>query len=153
MTITDITARGGCSRNTWIKVERGQPVVARMYPAIAKGLDVPTELVTDAVRSAKHLPKLLDKLGGAAGPAFPAPSTLDDAQLGDALDALVGELFRRYLTQGDSLRAAMSIITGRTVTGNTPRRPRVRSGALSEPAALAEPAGNRTEQERPHGMG
>jgi transcriptional regulator with XRE-family HTH domain len=148
MTITDITARGGCSPNTWIKVERGQPVQARMYDAIAKGFGIPTELITDAAQSVNGLPVLLDVLGGVAGPAFPAPSSLDDTQLFDALDALIGEVYRRYLVQGDNL-AAISTVTGRTV----PRRPRVRTGAINEPAALAEAAG-RTEQERPHhGMG
>lgn len=155
-TIADITTRAGCSPNTWIKVERGVPVQARMYPAIAKGLDVPTELVTDAVNSTDHLPALLDVLGrGGAGPAFPAPSSLDDVQLFDAFDALVGEIYRRYREQGDNLRAAMSTLTGLTVPSHTvPRRPRVRAGAVNEQAALAEPADRTdTRQERSHGVG
>lgn len=125
-----------------------------MYEAIAKGLDVPTELVTNAVSSTDHLPALLEVLGrGGAGPAFPAPSSLDDTQLFDALDALIGEVYRRYLAQGDNLRAAMSTLTGLTPGRTVPRRPRVRTGAVNEPAALAELAASRTEQERPHGMG
>lgn len=156
LTITQITDRGGCSPNTWIKVERGKPVQARMYEAVAKGLDVPTELVTDAVRSAEHLPALLEVLGSAAaGPAFPAPSILDDVQLFDAFDAVVGEIYRRYEAQGDSLRAAMSTLAGRTAPGRTvPRRPRVRTGAMNQPAALVDMPTDRTEQEGSrHGVG
>lgn len=143
--IVDVAARGGCAPGTWAKVERGGTVHLDMYEKIAKGLGVPTELVADAARSIEHLPALLAVLGGAAGPAFPAASTLDDVQLFDALDAIVAEVYRRYLQQGDNL-AAMSALTRRTV----PRRPRVRPRAVDEAAALDA---NRTEQERHHGMG
>lgn len=152
--ITDIAASGGCAPNSWAKVEHGKPTRPAVYEAIARGLDVPTELVTDAVRSTEHLPALLDVLGGAAGPAFPPPSSLDDVGLFDALDAIVGEVYRRFLAQGDHLRAAMSTLTGHTLPGRTvPRRPRVRTGAAQEPAALTEAAPHRTRQETRDGMG
>jgi hypothetical protein len=144
MSIVELSNLGGCSPNTWTKVERGGYVHPSSYEKIAAGLRVPTELVAQAAESGERLTELVDLLGAGAN-YFPDPSTLDDRALWDALDALKAEVYARFWMYHDDAAAGRD---------SSPRRPRVRTRAANdEPAALD--GANRTEQERSthHGMG
>lgn len=138
MSIADIARAGGCSPNTWTKVERGEPVQAGSYEKIAAALRVPTELIRNAAGSTEHLAALLDALGDS--PAFPPAASLDDVALFDALDDVVGELYRRY----DRLRSALSTLTAGQSAAS--RRPRVHRAARHHTTAV-HAAATRTEQE------
>jgi transcriptional regulator with XRE-family HTH domain len=135
-------ATGRCSPNTWTKVERGFYVHPATYDKIAEALRVPAELVAAAASSPDRLTELVELLDAGAN-YFPEPNRLDDRALWDAYNAIQAELYARFWLYHDEATGPRS-----------PGRPRIR-GAVNEPAASLDAAGNRTatRQERPHGVG
>jgi transcriptional regulator with XRE-family HTH domain len=136
-------ASNRCSPNTWTKVEHGGYVHPSTYDKIADALRVPAELVAAAASSPDRLTELVTLLDAGAN-YFPDPAIFDDRTLWNAYNAIGAELYARFWHFHDE------------ATGRSPGRPRIRGAApepAQAPAASLDPAGRRTEQERPHGMG